>query len=132
MQTRTLIFLLLAYLPFQGCCWNCRDHAPARGGLDVKVSEKVSDSIDLSIYNGKKIENGDRVIKTVISEDTSFIIPANEAYSAKAVYRKNGKKVIAVDRDEFEVKERHDRDCADTCFVVKKAALDLVLDEKPF
>ncbi|MFB6258436.1 MAG: hypothetical protein ABEH38_07065 [Flavobacteriales bacterium] len=115
------------------CCLNCKETVPETGTLNVQLSDGVTDSIFLRVFQSRTPQDCALVVRDTLSKSRSYTLESDFVYSGKATYKKNGKKVIALDRGEIEVKDKSDRNCADSvCYIPDEGELDLVLKEKPF
>ncbi len=132
---RTRLFLyafVFSGFTLSACCLNCEETPPEKGTLNIEVSEEVTDSIELSVYKGQTVNGGTLVERDTIASDTSYILTSDHKYAGKAIYRKGGDQVIAIDRGEIEVKDKSDRDCADSvCYIPDDGTIDLELKKNP-
>ncbi len=135
-MAQKLRLLFSAVLPalflFHACCWRCKETPPDVGTMRVRVSEDITDSIRIHLYRGRTPGDSAIVVDTVTS-NRSYTLESGYEYAGEAIYEKNGKTVIAVDRNEITVKDRSDRDCADSvCYIPDNGTLDLQLKRDPF
>jgi hypothetical protein len=95
--------------------------------VKVKITlNSENDSVPLYLY--KDNVNTGELLQEIISfsKEETFFLPVNNSYSAKAEYKKGGKKIVAYDGGTLKMKEFIN--CDSSCFELKNLTLDLELN----
>jgi hypothetical protein len=131
-----LTIMLLASLitscdkPYVDCEYpdysNCITEEPENGKIIIKLSiNALNKAIPVTIYNGRIENNVVYFTDTVYVSSKEYIVPANNYYSVKAVYKSGNTIINAIDGAYIEKKQY--AVCDSICWVVKDVALNLKL-----
>ncbi len=123
----SLIGIILTGMVMAGCCGDafCLEDRPEEGTLTIQVNDQGENStVPVTVFSGLEWQDGDTLWQGDLSADFDTVVPTGNSFSARAVYRHNGDKVVVVDGAKVEVKERS---CEDDCYKIKDGKLDLRL-----
>jgi hypothetical protein len=108
-------------------CAECYINEPDSSDLVVQLLiNSVYDSVYLQFYKGN-VESGSLSWEGEVFTPTFYhLVPVNEYYSVKALYRRQGKTLIAIDGDRMVSRYMADA-CDNDCWIIKGGYLDVQL-----
>lgn len=110
-------------------CDNCYYNKPDSADLVVSLTINAENPyVPLVFYKGRVEDNVIEWVDTAYEQTLYLYSPVGEFYSIEATYKKDGKKIVAIDGDKLKTTRVSDV-CDYDCYVIKGGLLDVRLKD---